>query len=76
MGGIFVGGIFGTREFQRRQSELHCYIVINYQFTLIVFTQVNSRPTMLFYSLVFLLFIGSEPMVILQPSILIPFSDD
>ena len=58
-------------EFQRRQSELHCN-----QFTLIVFTQVNSRPTMLFYSLVFLLFIGSEPMGILQPSILIPFSDD
>ena len=27
---------------------------------------------MLFYSLVFLLFIGSEPMGILQPSILIP----
>ena len=45
-------------------------------FTLIVFTQVNSRPTMLFYSLVFLLFIGSEPMGILQPSILIPFIDD
>ena len=31
---------------------------------------------MLFYSLVFILFIGSEPMAILQPSILIPFSDD
>ena len=42
-------------ESQRRQSEL--YLVL---FTLIVFTQVNSRPTMLFYSLVFLLFIGSS----------------
>ena len=44
--------------------------------TLIVFTQVNGSPTMLFYSLVFLLLNGSEPMGILQPSILIPFIDD
>ena len=58
-----------------RQSELHCYIEINYQFTLIVFTQVNSRPTMVLQPCV-LLFNGSEPMGILQPSILIPFIDD
>ena len=31
---------------------------------------------MLFYSLVFLLFIGSEPMGILQPSTLILLFDD
>ena len=35
-------------EFQRRQSE---------QFTLIVFTQVNSRPTISFYNLVVVPFI-------------------
>ena len=40
--------------FQRRQSELYVK-----QFTLIVFTQVNSIPTILFYNLVVPLFIGS-----------------
>ena len=45
-------------EFQRRQSE---------HFNLIVFAQVNSRPIILFYNLVFLLFIGSKPMGIFQP---------
>ena len=33
-------------EFQRRQSELYCN-----QFTLIVFIQVNSRPTISLYNL-------------------------
>ena len=41
-------------ELQRRQSELYWK-----QFSLIVFIQVNSGPTILFYNLVFLLFIGS-----------------
>ena len=37
------------------------------QLTLIVFTQANSRPSISFYNLVFLLFIGSKPMGIFKP---------